>query len=84
MNEQSIQQHQNHPLAFQEAANIFNKCYMILFNEGADNSQEVLITSLAKSFAHEIILQIIAQYNFNTDSEKIFYYFEVDKSLEFL
>jgi len=83
MNEKFTQQ-QNHPLAFQEAEIIYNKCYMILFNEGADNSQECLITSLAKSFAHEIILQIIAQYNFNTDSEKIFYYFEVDKSLEFL
>jgi hypothetical protein len=70
--------------AKQEAEKIFNRCYNILMIEGGELSQECLITSLAKSFAHEIILNIIAQYNFKTHSEQIHFLFEVDKNLDSL
>lgn len=39
-----------------EAQQIYDKCYMIIMEQGEGLAEEVVISSLAKRFAHQIIL----------------------------
>ena len=60
-----------------EAQEIYNKCYMIIMDQGEGLAEEIVISSLAKRFAHEIILKII-----DTGSSDWFFWLEVNKCLD--
>jgi hypothetical protein len=40
-----------------EAQQIYDKCYMIIMEQGEGLAEEIVISSLAKRFAHEILLK---------------------------
>ena len=60
-----------------EAQKIYNKCYMIIMQHGEGLAEEVVISSLAKRFAHEIILNII-----DSGSSDWPFLLDVDKCLD--
>lgn len=61
----------------QEAQEIYNKCYMIIMQHGEGLAEEVIISSLAKRFAHEIIMTIL-----KAPHDNFRVWMEIDKCLD--
>jgi hypothetical protein len=60
-----------------EAQEIYNKCYMIIMEHGEGLAEEVVISSLAKRFSHEIIMTLI-----DYGSSDWHFLIDVDKCLD--